>query len=178
MPVVALAVDGGAPAWSAYSEAKSTVVAPAAYIKSQAVASGVINGVLNGLIALAAYRSRSFIPFADASADIVITVAIIAFLTSWIGIGLARQEMARRNLGELSSPLSRLRLPKGGAARGLVIAAACALGFGGVALSGLLSVISPAGVGNWAYIAFKALYTAATGALASVLAIASVVSER
>ena len=177
VPVLVVDVDGSAAGWTAYSPATSTVVAPRTYIKRQAVASAVINAVINGLIALATYRARSSIPFAEASVDIPITVAIIAFLVSWIAIGMARQELAKGNLGKAASSLKRIRLPGGAARRALVIAAVCVVVFGVVVLNGLLYLLSPGGLGNWAYIGFKTLYTGATAALAAVLAIGSVVTE-
>jgi hypothetical protein len=44
-------------------------------------------------------------------------------------------------------------------------------------MDGLIYLLSPAGMGNWAYAAFKTLYTGLSGALASALTTSSVVHD-
>jgi hypothetical protein len=59
----------------------------------------------------------------------------------------------------------------------LIIGFVCAVVFGGIFLAGLIYLISPEGMGNWAYAFFKTLYTGMTGALACALTVLSVVSD-
>jgi hypothetical protein len=58
----------------------------------------------------------------------------------------------------------------------LLISIVCVVVLGGL-LDGLLYLVAPAGLSNWAYIVLKTFYTGATGALAVVFAVWSIVSE-
>ena len=175
--VLAVAIDPSESGWSAYSAPVSATTAPKRYIQSQATASFIINAVLNGLIALASYGGRGPIPYADAAVDILISVFIITFLTAWIVVGGTRGEYRKGNLTLNPTPRRGPKLPAGAARRGLVIALACTIGFGGIVLAGLLRLVSPNEVSNWAYIVLKTLYTGASGALAAALAILSVMRD-
>jgi alpha-L-fucosidase len=161
--------------WEAYSEPTITTTLPEKYLRSQVIANGWINALLNGLIAFFLYRSGGNIPYADAAIDILITVAIISFLVSWIGIGFARGEIAKGNLAK--STYRRLKLPQGSSLRALVIMVFCVIVFGGIIMDGSLYLISPGGFSNWAYIVVKTLYTGVCGALASWLAVRSVLGD-
>ena len=173
--VLVVTVDEFDSSWVAYSPPTVTSTLPGKYLKTQVIASGLINSVLNGLIAFFTYRSRGDIPYAEAAIDILITVAIISFLVSWIGIGFARGEIAKGNLAR--STLRGPKLPQGLALRVLMITLACVIIFGGLVMDGSLYLISPNGLSNWAYVVTKTLYTGASGALASWLAILSVLSD-
>lgn len=175
--VLAVEIDPAEKGWSEYSAPVVTTVAPKKYIQGQATASFIINFVINGLLAFLSYRAHGPVPYADAAIDILVSVFIIAFLTSWIVVGSARGEYRKGNLTQTPSARPGLRLPKGGALRALVIAFACAIGFGGIFLNGLIYLFSPVELSNWAYIVVKTLYTGASGALASALTILSVVSD-
>ena len=175
--VLVVGIDGAEKGWAAYSPPAVTRIAPEKYMQSQAVSSALINAVLNGLIAFFSYRARAAVPFAEAAVDVLITVLIIAFLVAWIGVGLARQEAAKGNLALPAGARRKWKLPKNAALAGLLIAVPCTLLFGGVILDGLLYLLSPNGFSGWAYIGVKTLYTGATGALASILAIWSVVGK-
>jgi alpha-L-fucosidase len=170
-------MDGSERGLTDYSPAKDTKIAPQKYLESQVTASALINAVINGLIAFFAYRLRTNIPFAEIAIDVLITVAIISYLVSWIAIGLARQEIVKGNLFPIQKAWHGLELPKGTKLRALLITIACVVIFGGVILDGLIYWLSPAGLINWAYILVKTLYTGASGALASVLAILSVFND-
>jgi len=123
------------------------------------------------------YRMRGIIPYSELAIDILISVFIITFFTSWIVVGGARGEYRKGNLDKTQSPAWRFKLPKGAGLRALVIAMAIVLVFGGLFLDGLIYLISPAGVSSWVYIVLKILYTGASGALASALTILSIISD-
>ncbi len=144
---------------------------PTKHIQKQAISSAVINAILNGLIAFFSYRTRGNIPYGEAAVDILITVFIITFLTAWIMVGLARCEVIKGNLTRQASAQRWLKLPKSPVLRGLIIAIACTILFGGLFLDGLIYLVSPVELSNWAYFLLKTLYTGASGALASALTI-------
>ncbi len=175
--VVEMQIDPGEKGWQAYSQPVSTRITPQKHIQKQAIASAIINLVLNGLIAFFSYRTRGDIPYGEAAVDILITVFIITFLTAWLTVGGARGQVIKGNLTRLASPQRWLKLPNGSGMRALVIAIACTIFFGGVFLDGLLYLLSPVELSNWAYILLKTLYTGASGALASALTIWSVVND-
>ena len=106
-------------AWENYSVPTVTTTTTAEVSKNQVIASALINAVLNGLIAFFTYRSRGDIPFGEASIDILITVAIIGFLVSWIGVGSARGEIAKGNLSKSTQRFPKL--PKGAESTALII---------------------------------------------------------
>lgn len=171
--VIVVTVDGLEKDWAEYSPPTITTTLPQKYLKKQMIANGWINSVLNGLIAFSTYRSRGDIPFSEAAIDILITVGIISFLVSWLGIGSASGEIIKGNLAKSSYRWPKL--PKG-SARIWIITLACVLVFGGL-LDGLIYLIAPSGFSNWAYIVVKTLYTGVAAALASGLAVLSVLSD-
>ncbi|MBN1667188.1 MAG: alpha-L-fucosidase, partial [Anaerolineales bacterium] len=174
--VLALEIDPAEAGWHAYSAPVKTTLAPAEYLRKQVIANAWINALLNGLIAFFSYRTRTQIPAAEAAVDILITVAIIAFLVSWIAIGGARGQLQKGNLDPIPAAPRGWKLPKGGAARALVVMAVCVLLYGGL-LAAAIFLLSPAGFTNWAYIALKTIYTGGAAALAAALAIYSVLVE-
>ncbi len=175
--VLVVDIDCAEKGWSEYSVLAVTTTAPKKYIQTQAIASGLINAIINGLIALFSYRARTNIPFAEASIDILITVFIIVFLVAWLSVGPARKEFAKGNITRLASTRSSLKLPQGSTLRALVIATACSFLFGGLFMDGLVYFLRPDGFSNWTYIVFKTFYTAVTAVLASALTIQSVVND-
>ncbi|MBI9106456.1 MAG: alpha-L-fucosidase [Spirochaetales bacterium] len=70
-----------------------------------------------------------------------------------------------------------LKLPECTALRALIIMTVSAVLFGRLLLDGLIYLISPEGLSNWAYIAVKTFYTGAAGSIAVVLALWSVVND-
>jgi len=174
--VIEVTIAGFDPSWEDYSPAPITTTAPRSYLKTQVIASGIINAFLNGLIAFFSYRSRGDIPYAEASIDILIIVAIITFLVAWIGVGSARGELAKGNLS--ASSFRFPKLPQGSALRALFIMLACVVVFGGLVMDGSIYLLSPQGFRNWAYIVIKTIYTGLSGAIASWLAIVSVLADR
>ena len=108
--------------------------------------------------------------------DVLITVAIIAFLVSWISIGSARSQIIKGNLTQPAKLRRSLKLPQGAAWRALVITIACVVLFGGL-LDVAIYLFAPGGFGNWAYVVLKTLYTGGAAALAAALAIQSVVTD-
>ncbi len=162
----------------AYSPKIETRVKPGIYVRKQATNSAIFNSVLNGLLALSSLPMQLRKTYAEAAVDVLITVAIIAFLTSWLMIGVARGEVAKGNILGLKTKWSWLKLPKNAALRALLITLACVIVFGGLVLDGGLYLAAPNGIVNWAYIIFKTIYTGVSGALACSLSILSVLNDQ
>lgn len=163
--------------WSDYSSPVPATVEPKKYVKDQAKSSFIINAVLNGVLAFCAYSFYKNFSYYEVAKDILITVFVITFLTSWIMVGVARGEYRKGNITRHPSTKRRLRLPKKPIMRGLLIGLACTVVFGELILAGPIYLISPSGLGNWAYAFIKTLYAGASGALASALTTLSVVSD-
>lgn len=108
--------------------------------------------------------------------DILVTVFIIAFLTAWIMVGSARNEYKKGNLTLHSTKGWKLPLPNSPLLRGLLIGLFCTIVWGGL-LSGMVYLLSPAGMGNWAYAFLKTFFTGVSGAFASALTVLSVVND-
>ena len=175
--VLEINIDPAEAGWSQYSPPVVTTTEPRKYIKDQAIASFLINAILNGLIAFFSYKSRSIIPYSELAIDVLISVFIITFFTSWIVVGGARGEYRKGNLTKKRSARKGLKLPKASVLRALLISLVIVVVFGGFLLDGLIYLISPEGVSSWIYIALKTLYTGASGALASALTIMSIVND-
>lgn len=158
---------------------------PRAYLKSQVIANLAINSALNALIAYFVYRERASLPLAEIAVDIQITIAIITFFVSWIAIVTLRQKIYA---GVVAALPVGLRGPAGGiwsrglpyqaALRSLTIMLAAMILLGGLALTGVLALLSPSGLPGWAYILFKTVYTGLCAAVAAALSIASVFLDR
>lgn len=185
--VIVVAIDHSETTWSAFSQPSSPEPGAAQYLRSQVLASAVINAGINGIIAFFAYRSRGFLTFSEILVDILITVAIISFLVSWIAVILAEQQLDQGKItggdgvGEVEIKSGRsprgFRLPRNSALRALAITLGCVLIFGGMVLGGLLFLLSPDGMGNWTYIWIKTLYTGLCAALAAGISIYSVFKD-
>ena len=175
--VLEISIDSTEAGWNRYSAPVIATTAPRKYIKDQAVASFIINAVLNGLIAYFSYRMRGAIPYSELAVDILISVFIITFFTSWIVVWGARGEVRKGNLTKTRSHRRWIKLPDGAALRALIISLVIVLVFGALFLDGLIYLISPGGLSSWAYIILKILYTGASGALASALTILSIVKD-
>lgn len=177
MPVLEVDIDPGEAGWQAYSQPEPDALVRRKYIQTQARSSFVINAVLNGLLAFLTYVPRTTnLSYGEAAVDILITVAIITYLTAGVVIGAARKEVKKMNLRRLEKRL--LRLPKHGWVWALVIMLVATVLFGGVFLDGLIYLLSPEGLAPWVYFLLKTVYTGASGALASFLAIWSVLVEK
>ncbi len=174
--VITVEIDPAEKGWSDYSAPIPATVEPKKYIKDQATASFIINAVLNGAIAFCAYSFYEHFSYYEVAKDILITVFVIAFLTSWIMVGAARNEYKKGNLALHPTKRRGLRLPKSAFLRGLLIGAVCTIVWGSL-LSGLAYLVSPAGMGNWAYAFLKTFFTGVSGALASALTVLSVVGD-
>jgi len=150
-----------------------------AYFKSQVIANLWINSALNGVIAFFFYRSREIIRFDEAAVDNQITVAIIAFFVSWIGIAAARKKFSAGGATLLAAGDRRISipLPANAVLCSLSIMAALMLLYGGLGLIGPLSLVQASGFANWGYILFKTIYTGGCAACASALAVWSVFGE-
>jgi alpha-L-fucosidase len=175
--VLTVHIDSAEKGWKKYSDPVSTTTEPKKYIQTQAIASALINALLNGLIAYFSYKARTNIPFVEVAFDIPITVFIIVFLTAWLVVGSARQEVAKGNLSQGKFARWNLKLPKPAVLRALVIVIPCVILFAGLILDGSIYLLRPDGFSQWTYIVFKTIYTGATGALASVLTILSVLND-
>ena len=110
--VLMVDVDSAAPGWVKYSAPAITTTSLGKYIKTQAVWSGLINAFLNGLIAYFSYRSRTGIPYSEASVDIPITVFILVFLVGWITIGSVRSEYIKGNITKNPSSEAKFKTTK------------------------------------------------------------------
>jgi alpha-L-fucosidase len=177
VPVIAVELKDFGQAWNEYSPATVTTIHPAKYMWAQARANFWINAIINGLIAFSSYRLRAgILPYPEVAVDILITVTLISFLVSRIGIGFVRGEIIKGNLSKVNwrGP----KLPEGAGTRAWIITFVCVALFGGLFLDGLIYLFTPGGLGNWAYIILKTLYTGAGAALASALSIYSVVSDQ
>ena len=177
--VSVLAVDFNEPAegLAAYSPAPQAKIDARQFMRTRAKNNLLINAFLNALIAVASFRLRTHIPFAEAVVDELITVAIITWLVGWIGIGVARSEIIKGNLFTPAKILPGIRLPHGTGSRALVLMLFMVCAFGGLILANLLFLLAPAGISGWGYIVFKTLYTGICAALASALAVQSVFNE-
>lgn len=147
------------------------------YIRSNAIVSAVINGVANGLIALFTYRLVTNIPAIDAGFDAFITVAIIAFLTSWLVTSGTRKDIANEKVAFQPELDEKPKKAMNSALRALIVMLLCSAIFGGL-LFGLVYLIDPNGFSGWGYIIFKTLYTSVTGALAVFISIKMVFNEK
>jgi alpha-L-fucosidase len=175
--VLEVDIDGSEAGWNDFSIPESGASIRRKYLRSQAITNAWINSLINGLIAFFSYRSRVALPFAEIAIDIPITVFIIAFLVSWIAVGVARSEVAKGNLAKTIRKHHGVKLPHAAAVRALLITITCVIGFGGVFMDGIIYLASPAGIAGWVYIIVKTLYTGACAALAAVLGILSVFGE-
>lgn len=175
--VLTVGIDGKEKNWSEFSAPVVTTVTPRDYIRRQATSSFIINAAINGLLAFLGYRTRGALPYGDVAVDVLISVFIIAFLNAWIAVGSTRTQIVKGNLVRAAARWRKLRLPQGAGLRALILTVLCVVGFGGLVVDGLIYLVSPEAVGNWAYIAIKTLYTGASGALAIALGILSVLNE-
>lgn len=174
--VLAIEIDPAEKGWSAYNAPIPATIEPKKYIQDQAIASFIVNVVLNGAIAFCAYSFFRHFSYYEVAKDILITVFIIAFLTSWIMVGSARNEYVKGNLARHPTKRRGLKLPTTPLWRGLLIGFACAVVFGGL-VSALVYLFSSSGMSNWAYAFYKTIYAGLSGALASALTIWSVASD-
>jgi hypothetical protein len=178
--VLNVEIDPTEAGWSAYSAPVPATKEPRTYLREQAAASFLINMLLNGALAFCAYSFYKHFSYYEVAKDILITVFVIAFLTAWIMTGSARGEYRKGNLTRHFNARRRsrrgLKLPKAPLLRGLLIGLFCSLVLGGL-LAGAAYLFGPSGMGNWAYALLKTLYTGLSGALASALAVLSVVGE-
>lgn len=174
--VLTVEIDSTEKGWSEYHPPIPATIEPRKYIKDQAVSSFIVNAVLNGLLAFCAYAFYKSFTYKQVATDILEAVFIISFLTSWIMVGSARGEYKKGNLTLHPTRSAGSSLPKIPILRGLLIGVICTIVWGGL-LSGLVYLISPAGMNNWIYAFFKTIYTGLSGALASALTVLSVVSD-
>lgn len=181
VPVLTVEIDPQESSWSEYSAPVPTTVEPKKYIKDQAVGSFLVNAVLNGALAFCAYSFYQHFSYSEVVRDILITVFIISFLTSWIMVGAARGEYRKGNLSLHPTPSATkqgLKLPDKPILRALLIGAVSTIAWGGICLALPIYFLSPGGIGNWAYALFKTLYTGASGAIASALTVWSVLIDK
>jgi alpha-L-fucosidase len=175
--VIALEFAPDAPGWTRYDERISGGKPASRHLRSQIINSAWINALINGLLAYFTYRGRADLPYLEAAVDILITVAIISFLTAWLNVGDTRTKLEKNTLAQPLRAGRRWLLPHGPALRGLVLMVVCTALLGGVVLDGSLFLFGVTVVPHDAYIALKTLYTGAAGALAAALAVLSVYRE-
>lgn len=147
------------------------------YIRTSAIASAVINGIANGLIAFFSYRLKTSVAAFDAGIDVLVTVAIIAFFTSWLVVAGTRKDIEKDKVALPALKNEIQKRPMNSALKAAIIMLGCTIVFGGL-LFGLINLVLPGGFSNWGYIVFKTIYTSATGALAVFVSIKSVIREK
>jgi alpha-L-fucosidase len=175
--VVEMEVDDSAEGWRRYSQPTPIETLRKKYIRTQAFTNAWLNSLINGVLAFFSYRARGPVPALEAAVDILITVFIIGFLVSWIAVPFARQQLAKENPKQPKPKTWNLKLPHGAALRGLVIAMAMTIGFGGI-LASLLTLASPGGFNHWVYFVIKTLYTGGCAAVTAVVTILTVFKEK
>lgn len=139
------------------------------YIHSQILVNGLINSLLNGLIAFFMFRLRGQIPYSEISIDVLITVAIISFLVSWITISNTRKEVKTNHLPQ--NHRIRPNLPNSALVRAFIISVLCVSIFGLALLLRSIFLAGIQGLNNWVYIGIKALYAGICAGLAAFLAV-------
>ncbi|MBN2852465.1 MAG: alpha-L-fucosidase [Clostridia bacterium] len=174
--IIKVEINSDSTQLSHYSEKQLTGKSIRQYIKDNAVFSAMVNGVINGLLVLFTHLKPVRIPAIDASIDILITIGIITFLTSWLVIGGTRGDIKKGKIA-VEDKTKENKKPLNSGLKALLIMLLSMIVFGGV-LDALVLMILPDGFSNWGYIVFKTLYTAASGAIAVILAIKSVLRER
>jgi len=174
--VLVVEIDPNEKFWTDYSPEISTTTTPKKYLQKQAITSGIINLIINGLIAFFMFRNRVIIPYDEIAVDILISVAIITYLVSRITINSTRNDMIKGNVSRPEKSRRVLKLPKGGVLRSLAITILCVIVFGG-ALDAAVYLFSPEGVHGWIYILMKTLYTGGAAALAAAVAVQSVICD-
>jgi len=148
------------------------------YIKSNAIVSALINGIANGIIAFFSYRLLTSVTAFDAGIDILITIGIISFFTSWLVISGTRKDIAKGiKVAFAFDKTEGTKRPKNPIIYALIIMLSCVIVFGG-AMYGTVYLVFANGFSNWGYIIFKILYTLFTGALAVVISIQSVFRQK
>ncbi|MEM7802579.1 MAG: hypothetical protein AAF633_25525, partial [Chloroflexota bacterium] len=132
----------------------------------------VINFVINGLLAWLTYRGRDFIPIwrEDGSvADIVLTIFLISFLSTFVVIPLMRQSIEQGDQDSVSWSRSDIWwlswIPKNRWLMANALGVASVFLFGGLLL-GALALFGIDGMGSGATIGFKAIYA---GVLAAIV---------
>jgi alpha-L-fucosidase len=160
---------------------QAKLISTKTYLRSQIIANAVINILINGIIAYFAYRSRISLPFLEIAVDILITVAIISFLVSWIAIPSVRKELAQGKIFPWQPAAGRflpLKLPTKPVLGALLIMVLFVLIFGGLLVGGSIYVFSSNGMVNWIYIVTKTTYTGICAALAVAVSIIIVLKEK
>lgn len=145
-------------------------------IQKNVVASAVINGFINGLLAFFSYRLLTSVAAFDAGIDVLITVIIISFFTSWLLVVGTRKDIISEKVVLPFNGNKISKKPMNSALKAFIIMLFCTVFYGGL-LYGLITVLLPNGFSNWGYIIFKTLYTAIAGALTVFISIKSVIRE-
>jgi hypothetical protein len=150
------------------------------YLRNQIIVNAVVNFLINSIIAYFAYRSRGNLPYLEIAIDILITVAIIAFLVSWIAIPSTRKELLKGRISPLPSDhrnLFSVKLPSKPLLGALLVTGLFVLVFGGLLLAGSIYLFSPNGMANWSYFVTKTLYTGICAGLVSAFTIFNIYKE-
>lgn len=148
---------------------------PQKYTRTQILVNGLINSILNGLIALFLFRSRERIPYSDIFNDVLITVAIISFFVSLITINNTRKEIIKGYLPQKIP--SWPNLPNSAVVRAFLITTLCISIFGLVLWIGSIFLSGKQDLLNWVYMGMKALYAGICAGLAAGLAVGSEISQ-
>ena len=134
------------------------------YLTSQTLVGAVLNLVLNGAIAWAAFRSLdSGSP--SMSGDLLGTAFLLPLLVCLIATPLVRVEVRRGKVApaEPSGPISRL-LPRSLLLRGIALGLLAAVTLAPLTIWGL-QALGIRGMGLWQFVSFKAAFGAALAAL-------------
>jgi len=138
----------------------------------QGVGSVVVNLVLNALIAALAFRGAAIVPLwgpQSIAGDTVGTTMLLPLFTSLICTRLARQQVrAGRVAAVAGAPLGLQWLPAASLWRGALLGVVCTVLVAPPTLAAL-AVLGVTQQSYWGFVAFKALFAAALGAVVTPL---------
>ena len=154
----------------AYSTFQPTGKTPTKYLYKNSITSASINGIINGLIALSTYKAVSNISALDGSIDVLISVAIIVFLTSWLLTSGTRGDFSKNKIALPEYFTENKKNIMSPSLLALLITLLCVVIYGGL-LTALIFLVFPKGFTGWEYILFKTIYTASASALAAIISI-------
>ncbi|KOS53668.1 hypothetical protein [Rhodococcus rhodochrous] len=140
----------------------------ASYVRKQAVVTGLVNVVVNPLLAWAGKRGTSFVPLWSADGivvDIALTAIILSVLVAWFSAAGVRRAL-RAGLDAADAPRAGrwlARLPSGASALGLSLGVAAAVV--SVVVIWVLHLLGVSGLSTGWFLVLKAVYGGVLGYL-------------
>jgi len=138
------------------------------YVRKQAVVTGLVNVVVNPLLAWAGKRGTSFVPLWSADGivvDIALTAIILSLLVAWFSAAGVRRAL-RTGLDAVDGPQPGrwlARLPSGASALGLSLGVAAAVV--SVLAIWVLHLLGVSGLSTGWFLVLKAVYGGVLGYL-------------